>query len=59
MLPVFASAVGPLLLAASKETYGSYVPLFRVLAPLCGLLGVVAWFTSAGQAAARRVKQPT
>jgi MFS family permease len=45
MLTVLASAVGPLLLAASKESYGSYIPLYYLLAPLCALLGVAAWFT--------------
>ena len=44
MLTVLASAIGPLLLAASKETYGSYVPLFYALAPLCALFGLAAWF---------------
>jgi MFS family permease len=50
MMTVLASAVGPLLLAVSKESYGSYVPLFYALAPVCALLGVAAWLTPAGDA---------
>src|SRR5262249_37457019 len=47
MLTVFASAVGPLLLALSKEQGGSYTPLFYAFAPVCVLLGVAVWFTRA------------
>lgn len=43
MLTVLASAVGPLLLAASKDYAGSYVPMLYSLAGCCGLIGVVAW----------------
>jgi MFS family permease len=45
MLTVFASAGGPLLLALSKQTYGSYLPLFKAAAIASGILGVAAWFT--------------
>jgi MFS family permease len=43
MLTVVASAVGPLLLALSKEQVGSYVPLFQALAVVCGILAIIAW----------------
>ncbi len=57
MLTVLASALGPLLLAASKEGYGSYVPLFYGLAPVCALLGLAAWFTPAGAAPSRSLAE--
>lgn len=47
MLTVLASAVGPLLLATSKERLGSYVPLFYGFAAVSAVLGVAAWFTPA------------
>jgi MFS family permease len=50
MLTVLASAVGPLLLAASKEASGSYVLAFQCLAGCAVLLGLAAWWVS-GQAA--------
>ncbi len=43
MLTVLASAVGPLLLAASKDYAGSYVPMLYTLAGCCALFGVAAW----------------
>ena len=51
--------VGPLLLAASKETYGSYVPLFYTLAPLCAVFGIAAWLTPVIPASARPQGRPT
>jgi MFS family permease len=45
MLTVLASAVGPLLFAATKELVGRYVPLFYALAPLCAAFGTAAWLT--------------
>jgi MFS family permease len=44
LLTVVASAVGPLLLAQSKEHLGSYLPLFRILAGASALLALAAWF---------------
>ena len=43
MMTVCASAVGPLLLALSKEQTGSYLPLFRILAAGSALLAVASW----------------
>jgi MFS family permease len=43
MLTVLASAVGPLLFAASKERLGSYVPLFFAGAAMSALLAACAW----------------
>jgi hypothetical protein len=48
MMTVVASAFGPLLLGASKDHWGSYVPLFYGFAPVVAVLGVAAWFTPAG-----------
>jgi hypothetical protein len=42
-LTVFASAVGPLLLAGSKERYDSYAPLFQGLALAAALLAPCVW----------------
>jgi MFS family permease len=44
MLTVLASAVGPLVLAWSKETHGSYVPAFQVLAGCAAALGLAGWW---------------
>src|SRR5262249_45833160 len=44
MLTVLASAVGPLLLAAGKERFGSYVPAFQTGAAAAAVLAVAAWF---------------
>jgi MFS family permease len=52
MMTVVASAFGPLLLGASKDAWGSYVPLFYTFAPVVAVLGVVAWFTPAGESVA-------
>jgi len=43
MLTVLASAVGPLLLAASKDYADSYVPMFYALAAVCAVFSVLAW----------------
>ena len=43
MLTVLASAVGPLLFAASKERLGSYVPLLFAGAALSAFLAACAW----------------
>jgi MFS family permease len=43
MLTVVASAVGPLLLAASKERYGTYAPLFQGLALAAALFAPCVW----------------
>jgi MFS family permease len=45
MMTVFASALGPLLLALAKENYDSYLPLFYGAALATGLFALIAWFT--------------
>ena len=45
LLTVLSSAAGPLLVAGSKQHYGSYLPLFYSLAAVSAVLGVIAWFT--------------
>jgi MFS family permease len=44
MMTVFASAVGPLLLAETFRSTGSYDIVFNLLAALTVVLGVAAWF---------------
>jgi MFS family permease len=44
MLTVLASAIGPLLLASSKEANDSYVPAFQELAGVAVVLGVAGWW---------------
>lgn len=44
MLTVLASALGPRVLATSKEWHGSYVPVFYRVAAISAVLGVAAWF---------------
>ncbi len=44
MMTVFASAVGPLLLAETLRSTGSYDTIFNLLAALTVVLGVAAWF---------------
>jgi len=46
MMTVFASAVGPLLLAETLRSTGSYDLIFNLLAVLTVLLGLAAWFVS-------------
>jgi MFS family permease len=43
MMTVFASAVGPLLLAQTLARTGSYDPIFYGLAAIVAMLGVAAW----------------
>jgi MFS family permease len=43
MLTVLASAVGPLLLAAGKARFGTYVPAFQAGAAAAAVLAVAAW----------------
>jgi MFS family permease len=45
MTTVLASAVGPLLLALSKEQTDSYVPMFQIAAGVAALFAVAAWLT--------------
>jgi MFS family permease len=45
MLTVLASALGPLLLAMSKEYAGSYVLLFQCAAAVAAIFAIAAWFT--------------
>jgi len=44
MLTVFASALGPKLLAESQVRTGSYTPMFYTLAVVVSLLALCAWF---------------
>lgn len=46
MLTVFASAVGPLLLAETLRQSGSYNLIFQVLAVTVVLLGIACWFVA-------------
>jgi len=46
MMTVFASAVGPLLLAMTLESTGSYDSIFYVLAAAVVVLGVGCWYVS-------------
>ncbi len=50
-LTVLASAVGPLLLAFSKDTTGSYAACFYGIAILVGLLACASWAVSVPDAA--------
>jgi MFS family permease len=43
IIAVFASALGPVLLTACKEAWGSYAPLFYLAAPAAVVLGIGAW----------------
>jgi hypothetical protein len=43
MMTVFASAVGPLLLAQTLKQTGSYDSIFYLLALIVAALGVAAW----------------
>lgn len=46
MMTVFASAVGPLLLAETLRSTGSYNFMFNLLAALTVVLGLAAWFVT-------------
>lgn len=43
MLTVFACAIGPLVLAKTLASTGSYAPVFFTLAGCVALLGIAAW----------------
>jgi hypothetical protein len=43
MMTVFASAIGPVLLAKTFERTGSYSSVFFVLSAAVSLTGVLAW----------------
>lgn len=43
MLTVFASAIGPLIFARSREAAGSCAPLLYTLAPVVFCFGLAAW----------------
>ena len=45
MMTVFASAIGPLLLASTLQRTGSYDLIFNSLALLVAMLGVACWYT--------------
>jgi MFS family permease len=53
-LTVVASALGPLLVAASHEATGSYAPLFAWLAAASLAFALAAWFVPLPAPAARR-----
>ncbi|MCE9532582.1 MAG: MFS transporter [Planctomycetes bacterium] len=46
MLTVLSSALGPVVFEFCKKQYGSYSLLFYALVPICGLLALLAWFTT-------------
>ncbi len=46
MMTVFASAVGPLVLAETLKSTGSYSSIFNLLAAITVALGLGAWFVS-------------
>jgi nitrate/nitrite transporter NarK len=46
MMTVFASAIGPLLLAMTLESTGSYDSIFYLLAAAVVVLGVGCWTVS-------------
>jgi nitrate/nitrite transporter NarK len=46
MMTVFASAVGPLVLAETLRSTGSYRSIFNLLAAVTVALGLAAWFVS-------------
>ncbi len=50
MLTVFASAAGPLVVAASREATGSYVQIFSASAVIAATLSLASWFTPVPQA---------
>ena len=56
MLTVFASAVGPLLLAETLRQTGSYNLIFQVLAVTVVLLGIACWFVAVPS---REVRSPS
>jgi MFS family permease len=43
IIAVFASALGPVLLTACKDAWGSYAPLFYLAAPAAVVLAIGAW----------------
>ncbi len=46
MLTVFASALGPLVLASTLERAGSYDVIFRGLGAMVVVLGLGCWFVA-------------
>jgi MFS family permease len=46
MMTVFASALGPLLLAETFSSTGSYAAIFYALAAVVVVLGVACWFVA-------------
>jgi MFS family permease len=56
MLTVFASAVGPLLLAETLRQTGSYNLIFQVLAVTVVVLGIACWFVAVPS---REVRSPS
>ena len=57
MMTVFASALGPLLLAETFSSTGSYAGIFYVLAAAVVVLGVACWFVALPRRAPRIVPQ--
>lgn len=58
MITVFASALGPLLLALGKEWTNSYVPVYQLAAIFAAILGLCAWFTPQPRLVQTRLTQP-
>jgi MFS family permease len=58
MLTVFASAVGPLLLAETLRLTGSYNLIFQVLAVIVVVLGLGCWFVSVPSRQVRSLCDP-
>ena len=52
-MTVFASAVGPLLLAFSKDATGSYAACFYGIAILVGMLACASWIVPVPDAAGK------
>lgn len=46
MLTVFGSALGPLVFEFCKKQSGSYTPIFYGLAPVCGLVALLAIYST-------------
>lgn len=58
MLTVFASAVGPLLLAETLRQTGSYNLIFQVLAVTVVVLGIACWFVAVPNREVRSQRVP-
>jgi len=59
MLTVFASALGPKILAESQARTGSYTPMFYTLAVIVSVLALCAWFMPIPQPEQAGQRSPT